>query len=407
MALESGIRGQRLEFVREDTIGEPPTDPSYLLFSDTVQSVSPSFSPAIAQRFTVGDPDVQDFFVGTESHEYEITYDLNQWFTDASGNAQDASYDGLVRGTNGELPNTHTIVQRDILGGSGVAGGGSRLYTVITGAKIGTVTISGEPESGEPITVTLSYQAEKIRPYKIDQPDSGTTLDVVSTSDNDTMTLTIEDDDAGTSEEVTLTGTTTATTTATFSSIDAARLSTEAEGDITISDGSGNTLMTIYGSGSYQDREGDLGVPLLGSGSHASAIGGDFEQFLGDEFERPAGTALFDAVDIASAELTVENNLETQPSHQLIGQRINEGARNISLGATIFGEKASFDSINEHLRVVSNNIKWVLSDGELQVDGAILDELGSVAREAQQAVMTIDNTFTGTGLQISDQDGTV
>lgn len=397
MPFESGIRSSRLEWVREDTEGTPPTDPSWSLFSDAHSSSSPSFSPVISERRKVGDYDLIEIVAGAEDHEWEVTYDLQQQIADGT----EAAYDGMARLTEGELPSSHTIVERNILGGTGTAGGGSRLYYVATGALVNSVDLSGEPESGEPIQVTLGYMVEKLRPYKVDQPSSGTTLDVVSTSANDTsQTLTIEDDGAGTSEDVSLNGTTTVTTTATFSSIDAARLSAECEGDVTISDGSGNTLMTIYGSSTYQEREGDLGVPALGSGSHASAIGSSYEIFLGDTVQR-GGNPFMNDVDINSIGMTVENNIESTASHQTIGKRLSEGPRDISVNASIFGEKASYDSAIEHLQINASDIVWTLTNTTLTVADAVLTDVGTIDRETDLAVMVIDNTFTGQGLTIA------
>lgn len=397
-SLESGIKPQRLEFVREDTEGTTPTDPAWALFSDQVQSYSFTPTATISPRRNVGDEDVIDFLPGAEDHEIEVTYDLQQWFT-ASG---DPAYDGLARdsGTN-ELPSSHSILSRDRLGGSGAAGGGSYLYTYAKGAKINSVNISGEPESGEPVMVTLSYMAEKGRAYKVDWPSSSTTLDVVSTDASDTMDINIEDEGASTTETVTLNGTTTVTTTASFASIDAFELTAEPTGDITISDGSGNDLVTIYGSDSYDGRAGDLGIPQLGSGSHASAIGSSFEIFLGDSIVRPSGSFIDTAIDINSAEATVENNLEATPRVDSIGKAISEGSRTVTIAASIFGEAASYHSMAEHLRVTNQDIVWTLDGGSLTFPNATLTDLGSVAKETETAVMIVDNTFESTGLTIA------
>lgn len=401
MSVESGIKPQRLEFVRESTEGETPDNPAWSLYSDQVQSVGVSPSTAISPRRSVGDPDVQDFLAGAEDHEFTITYDLQQWFT-SSG---DPAYDGMVRdsGTN-ELPSSHSILIRDRLGGSGEAGGGHYQYTVIKGAKIDSVNLAGEPESGEPVIVELSYLAEKSRAYRVSWPSSATTLDVVSTDSGDTMDLTIEDEGASTTETVTLSGTTTVSTTGSFGSIDAFELSSEPTGDVTISDGSGNTLVTIYGSSSYQDREGDFGVPTLGSGSHASAIGSDFEIFAGDTIERPSGSGSFidpDDVFLNSAECTIENNLEASTQVDSVRKVISEGSRTINISASIFGAAASYHSIDQHLRVNGADIKWTLSGGDLTFTDATLTDPGDVTKETETAVMTIDNSFQARDITIN------
>lgn len=396
MAFESGIRPQRMGFVRETTAGTTPADPAWLVYSDSVQSVTPTATASINPRGNVGSPDIAGFVSGTESHEFQLTYDLQRW----PAAAGDASYDGMVRDADGELPATHSVLIRDRAGDDGTAGGGAYIYTVITGAKINTVNFSGEPESGDPIMVNLSYLCENLRTYKIDQPASSGTLDIVSTSASDTMNIDLENDGATTTEQIALNGTTPVTTTASFASLDAAWLASAPVGDVTISDGS-NDLMVIYGSGSYNDRPGERGVPLLGSGSHGSAIGSSYEVLLGDTIERPGGTAFMGGADISSFELTVENNLEAVSTVLQIGKKIAEGPRTITLAATIFGEKASYDSLVEHLQARENNIVWTLSGGTFTIGEAAMTEIGNIARETDQAVMTIDNTFQGKTLTIS------
>ena len=162
------------------------------------------------------------------------------------------------------------------------------------------------------------------------------------------------------------------------------------------------SLMTIYGSDSYNTRPGERGVPLLGGGSHGSAIGTDvYEVLLGDTIERPAATAFMGGADISSFELTVENNLEAVSTVLQIGKKIAEGPRTITLSATIFGEKASYDSLVEHLQAKENNIVWTLTGGTITIGEAAMTEIGNVARETDQAVMTIDNTFQGKTLAIA------
>jgi hypothetical protein len=399
MAFESGIRPQRLGFVRETVPGVTPANPDWIAYSNTTQSTTLAPEVTIAERRRVGSADVQDFSGGSETHAYEIAYDLQQWFEASPGVPLDACYDGMFRNQNGEVFNTHSILQRDLLGGPGAAGGGSRMYTVISGAKIGTVAIAAEPESGEPVNVNLSYMAEKLRSYRVDQPATAATLSIVSSSTADTtQTLTIESDNSGTSETVSLNGTTPVTTTASFATIDALLLSAQCQGDVTISVGA-TVLATIYGRLSYDNREGDLGIPLLGTGSHPTLVAGEFEYLLGNTITR-GGQPLMNDVDISSMSLTVENNLDPQPSHKTIGRRINEGPRDVQIGATIYGNTASFDTMREHLQLIKSDILWQLAGGTLEFPGAILMSPGTVVKETSQATMSIDNTFTSQGMNI-------
>jgi len=395
MAYESGIRGLRVEFIRETVRGVTDADPDWLLYSDAVQNFTANPTGSINPRGNIGTPDVVNFNAGTESHEFSITYDLQRWFS-ASG---DAAYDGMDRLSDGSLPASHSVVARAAAGNTGTAGGGSRIYYVATGALINSANFAGEPESGEPIVVTLNYLCEKLRSYKLDQPASSTTLTVVSTSASDTMDLELEDDGASTTETVTLTGVTPVVTSASFTSIDAAFLSAEPVGDITVTDGS-NLLLTIYGSESYGDREGDRGIPHLGAGSHGSTIGTTYENILGDTFTRGGSQLGLDA-DISSVSMSVENAIEANSTVYSIGKVLSEGARTINLNATLFGPKASYDAMVDHLRAVQSDIVWTLTGGTLTLTGAALTSVGAVARETYQAVMTIDNTFQGKTLTIS------
>jgi len=385
---ETGLRNHRVVFTRETTIGQMETDPEFNYFSDVIRSVSFTPDASVEAQRGLGSADPIDFVRGVENHTVEVTYDLQQWFS-ASG---DPAYDGLAR-SNGYLPATHLLWIRTELPNTNV-------HLVGLGGHIGTVTLSGDPGSPQPITVTLSYQFERVRLYAIDQPPSSTTLDVVSTDSNDTMDITIEDEGASVSETLTLTGTTSVTSTESFANIDAVQLASAPTGNITISDGSGTNFVTIYGADEYEGIEGDLGTPVLGAGSlPAAAIGTAYEKFLGDTIERPSGTDL--AYAINSAELTVENNLELTPRMAGFAQSIDVGDRETQLSATVFGPSDTYAKVIEYLRKQKNNIIWTLSGGTLTLPNAALVDPGTRSKEAGQAVMTLDNTFAGEGLTIS------
>jgi hypothetical protein len=249
--------------------------------------------------------------------------------------------------------------------------------------------------------MTLDYMCEKLRAYQVDQPASTGTITVVSTSTADTaQTLTVENDGGAVSEAINLNGTTPVVSSSSFASIDAAFLDAECTGNVTITDGT-NLLMVIYGKASYGDREGDIGIPLLGAGSHGSAIATAYENILGDTFERPAGTQLGIDAEISSVSMTVENNIEGNSTIYSIGKALSEGPRTINLNATLFGPTASYDSMIEHLRAVENNIVWTLSGGTLTLVGAAMTSIGQITRDTGLAVMTVDNTFQGKSLTIS------
>lgn len=395
---ESGIKGLDLEFVRETIRGVDPANPAFLFYSDAVQSFNLSPTASINPRGNIGSADIVNFNSGTESHEFGVTYDLQRWFTSST----DAAYDGLHRLASGELPASHMVVGKAVHGTDGAASNGGFIYYVMNGALINSVTLTGEPESGDPIVVDLSYMCEKQRAYMVDTPAGATMLTIVSSDAADTtQDITIEDAGASISEVLSLTGTTPVNTSSSaFTEIEGALLDAECKGDVTITDGS-NLLMTIYGTDAYDTRDGDLGIPLLGSGSHASVIAASYETILGDTIERPGGTSIAYDGCIASASISVDNNIETNSCISQIGMKLSEGPRTVTLDASLFGPKISFDMMREHLQATETNIVWTMTGGTLTLAGAALTSLGGVSRDTGQAVLTLDNTFQGKSLTIA------
>lgn len=412
-SFEGGMRPYRLEYVSESTEGTAPSDPSWNKFSDNIRSFEPSIDSGLEEQRGLGSADPVDHLVGSGSFELTVTYDLQQkassgnTFLDGSSNPNDAATDGLQRDTDNRLQNTHTIVRRmdqsDLDAGNTVNGStakDTRQYVVYLGASIDTVTITGDPTSGQPIMVELSYVAEKARVYQIDQPGSSTQIDVVSSDSSDTsQTVTIEDEGAGTSEDVSLNGTTTQTTTASFSDIDAVHLSAETTGDITITENGGDDLMVIRGTSSYDFDEGDLGVPALGSGSHASDINQSYEIFQGDTVERPSNTNLGD--EINSTEFTVENNLESRPTNT--GQRniVSANERSAQVSGTVFGEVEMFDKLMDSLENIGNDLVWTFGGGSLTLTDCRVMEVSPDTEEANQGIREVDVTFNGEGLTVA------
>lgn len=401
MAFESGIRPLRIGFIRE-VDGEIPENPEWLPYSNTINNTSADPQVTMSERRRVGSPDVQNFSGGSEDHSWNISYDLQQWLIDGNGDPLDAAYDGMMRNDNGEIFHTHAILQRTLLGGPGKLGAGARAYHVGLGAKVNTVNFDADPDSGDPVVITLDYLVNKYRVYRIDQPDEPMTLTIESTSSADTtQEITIEEDEGGNSETIQLNGTTPVTTSGDFASIDAALLSAECQGTVTIKAPDDTVLMEIFGRDDYQDREGDLGVPLLGSGSHAEDLPETaYEFLLGDEIIR-GGSPFMNDVDIASIGLTIENNIDPQPSHKTIGKRLNEGDRDVQLNASIYGNSASYDTMIEHLQIKQIDIEWNMTGGTLTFPGATLTDPGSVQFETSQATLSIENTFTAKGMEIS------
>jgi len=391
---DSGINNHRVEFVRESTVGEVPTDPAWNLFSDNLDTALVVSSDAqIEGQRGVGDVNVQNFFAGPEDHSATIDYHLQDFFVDGSGNPLDAAGDALVRDADNQVDSTHSVVDRYS------ADDGTRVYRVLKGGYPNIGEVTGDPSSGLPIMVSLEYEARKIRSYKAAQPDSGTTLEVASSDDGDTtQTLTIEDEGAGTSEQVSLNGTTAVTTTATFSDIDAFELDAETVGDVTISNGSGTTFVTIRGSNYYDGVEGDLGVPALGAGSHASAKGTAYERFLDDTITR-GGNAV--GVEIRSASATVENNYEKTAVAGSKCQAIHEGVQDGELTATLAGDFQEHGDMEDHLAGTESDIVWTFSGGTLTFSNAALTDLGDIGPSAGDVISTQENTFSAGDITVS------
>jgi len=391
---DSGIRNHRIEFVRESTPGETPADPSWNLFSDNVDTALVASPDAqIEGQRGVGDIDYQAFYRGPEDNSASIDYHLQKFFTDGSGNPLDASGDAILRDADNDVSATHTIVDR------GELGAGERVYKVVKGGYPNLGDVSGDPSSGLPIMISLEYEAKKIRSYHVTQPDSSTTLDVSSTSSDDTtQTLTIESDDGSTTDDVSLNGTTAVTTTESFSSIDAFELDAETKGNVTIKDDSGNTLVTIYGSNEYDNIEGDLGVPVLGSGSHASSVGSAYESFLDDKVTR-GGSDI--AAELRSTNFNVSNNYDKTGVAGTLQQAVHVGQRDVEVSATIAGNFEGHESMMEHMRNVQLDVVWEFDGGTVTFKNATLQSVGDVGPSAGDAVSTIDNTFNCEGIDVS------
>lgn len=388
---DSGIQDHRVEFVRESSPGTTPADPAWNLYSDTLESaLVVSADAQIEEQYGVGDVNPNGFFTGPEDHTASIEYHLQNWFVDGSGNPLDAAGDALVRGTNGEIQNTHTIVDR------ATRADGTRVYTVLTGGHPNLSELTGDPGSGMPVLASLDYEAKLARRYKAAQP-SAEQLTVKSTSANDTtQTLTIENDDATTTDDVPLNGTTGVVTETdaaaaiTFDSIDAFKLDAETEGDVIIEDSSANELARI--------KAGDFGVPLLGAGSHAGAIGTSYEQFIDDTITR-GGNAI--AAELRSAGLSASNSYEKAGVAGSTEQAIHAGQQSIELSATIAGDFAGYDSMEEHLRGTEADIVWTMDGGTITLSKCALTSLGDVGPSAGEVISTVDNAFTPSDITIN------
>lgn len=409
---ESGLRNHRTEFVREgvNSDGDPttPSAPAWELFSDRVYNVNWSGPPNLEGDRGLGDADVDEFDKAPEEHEVTVEYAMQRAFM-SGGSSNAAEADGIRRDSDNLLPNTHTILDREEKGTlaatetvNGSTAKDSRTYLVGQGGKISSVEIQGDPSDQQPFRVSVTYWMEKVRDYQIDQPGTADSLDVVSDDTDDTETVIIEDD-SGTTESVTLNGTTVVTTTKTdWSSIDAVEITdgsgnqTDTEGTVSISETTaGDTLVEIDGSNAYANVEGDSGVPATEGGSHAAAIGTSFDRTLADSITYGGGSLAFE-INSKSAEF--DNNLERNVRDDSFRQRIQEGARDSSVSATVYGQVETRRQFERALQNTGADIVWTYpSAGNITWNLARLTDPGEYSPEASQAQMMLDATFEPQG----------
>lgn len=408
---ESGIRPYRLEYIRETTVGTTPTDPAWELFSDNATAFDPSLDPDVSPLEGLGDPYPKDHYAGFEEDSLTVSYHLQEktssgnTLLDGSSNPNDAATDGLQRDADNRLQSTHSVVRRidqsDLDASNTVNGSTSldtRQYLVGKGGYVSNVTLTGDAnEDPTLVMVELEYEFEKVRSYKIDQPASSTTIDVISADANDSGTVTVEDEGANTSEDITISANGTASGTSSFSDIDAVELSAEQAGDITISDGT-NDLMVIEGQASYDHGVGDLGVPALGSGSHASAIGQSYENFVGDTVEQPSGTTLADSIVVT--EMSIDNDVNANPKSTGPSRALSAGRASPQAEVTIFGEAEHHRKLVDAYTTDSDNLIWTLTGGSIQLDAAQALE-AEASEDAGQSFKEVDVTYEGQGVTLT------
>ncbi|NGM69195.1 hypothetical protein G6M89_09275 [Natronolimnobius sp. AArcel1] len=388
---DSGFRNHRVEFVREDEPGVTPDDPDWELFSDTLETALQWDADAqIEAQRGLGEYEVQNHFTGAEDHTVSIDYQLQRFFVDDGGDPLDPAGDAIIRGEDGGVKNTHTIVDR-------AEYDGARTYVVARGCYPNLDDVSGDPGSALPIVVSLDYEAKRVRQFKAEQP-SGEPLTIRSTSSDDTsQTIALESQGAYASEEVELEGTSDVTTEEEFSSLDAFELDEPTEGDVVIEDADGNELARLHGAESYDGARGDLGVPALGDGSHGDAIAEPYERFLDDEITK-GGARL--AAEVRSASFNVDNDYEKEPVMGGTEQAIHVGEQDAEFSATVAGNFEQHDALVDHLQANEFDLVWEFDGGSITFKDAVLVGPGEVGPEAGDVISTMDNSFEPKGIEL-------
>jgi hypothetical protein len=421
---EGGLMGHRIEFVREDEIGVPPADPDWQLYSDVMTNAwawAPDASVEAQRGISHIDP--QEFFGGPVENEFDFEYHWQRPWTDGTGTPLDASHDFFFRDDYGLLHATHTVVGREEHPAGGTTGAGFYTYTVALGAYPSEAEAEADAGESMPIPMSLTYQAEKVTTYVINQPAAATKLVVSSDDGGDTQEVTIEAEGAATAETVTLDGTNNVSTGLEFGSVDAVWVSPDAVGDVTVSvnDGTessptvGDTLTEIEGRDTHSptpdnDLEGDQGVPPLGAGSHEGEIAAKgsrtWQHFRGDRIERVAGAQIGPRLN--SSTLSVDNNVdsnERQPSRRMA---IDRGIRDLMIEGSIAGPQATHQVIMDHLKTRGADVEWeFMTDQLLRVPAAVVTEPGERSAESEGVTLYVDSTLQGNGAELTDGAGTV
>lgn len=406
---ESGLRVDRIGVIREEVTGDIPADPSWEYHSDNYLNFTWGPSPSPQRRDELGSPDPSDWDVGNQEHELTVAYSQQRPVVDTNGNPDGFVADGLMRDSANRIPNTHALLAREFRPAapddpSDVDG--ARTYTVMKGGYPDP-SLEGDPDTGEPVPTELTYTAEKVRSLEILQPSNDTLLVAESTSSEDTdQSLTVEDEGASQTGTINLDGTNLASTTASFPGVDAAELSAETVGDVilSINDGDetsptkGTELATIRGGLFYspddQPLEGDLGVPALGAGSHATELSTTFEHFIGDSVQRNSEGLAFDLNNVT---FEVGNNYDTTPRADSTRYRITEGNRDVTMSADVVGHRATHRHIMDSLGTVGSDLIWTLSQTEITVNGATITAPPERTRENEDAAASISVEFGGKG----------
>lgn len=346
---ENSLQNVRVEWVPESTPGTPPSNPSYSLFSDYIAAVSRQNDAGTEGQPALGFGDIAEHFRGAEEHDLAISYWIQRQLVDSSGDvgndvsgaAQDPLAEPMVYDFQTDFP-SHTVVARREVTTGGVDSAGFREFIVGLGCKPAESTLPGDAADSQPIVGEVGYAARKTRQYVIDQPADGTTITVTSTSGNDSMNVTVEDEGAGTTEDIAV-GSTGAES---FDNVDVVWVNAEHEGDINIEDDAGNELLPEPLVGTNQDGiESERGIPPLGTGSHASAIGTDPSQyqFLGTSFTYGGSGDLAPSANddrIHAGDLTVSCDVSREPIPGTRKQAIDVGGpRTAEFAADVAGPR--------------------------------------------------------------------
>jgi len=408
--VESGLRQWRIEWIAETTYGSPPTDPDWTWFSDGVESFGGDVARrGITPQRWLGDADVQSFILGSVDSILPMRYALHD-----AAMLDTPLAASITRDVDGNITNSVTIVgrmERSLT--VGVDSAGSREYIVGLGAYVTDMTLSGSLEPPTPLMVSPTYTCKRLRKYRVDQMSGATLVGAKSTDVGDTtQTLTVEDEDAGTSQGKQLNGTTFVSLGAsTYADLEGMWLSAECAGDVQIYENTGTDTAPVAGllfatirGQDYYGSDGDLGIPLLGSGSRGSTLGSTYATLAGSTIEW-GGAALADVV-VSEATLTI-GNMEggvLLPTVGTTDKSVIVGGTSYVFTTQLVGTFGSYINIDDHLGGTEASLTWKPVTSALNhtmtLTGALKTNPGGALFEAGQAAPVLSTELTGKNLSI-------
>lgn len=424
--VESGTRPTDIYFVQEtlDSNARPqtPTDPNFKLISTVVESDEFEASAEYDPRTGLGNYVPVEKNRMQESHGLTVSYDLQRFPVDSSGNSQDPIADVALRDVDNRQQNTHTILEVESkstiiaestwhyryfneLGNShpsgtdpGATSKATRIETYARGGMAEEATMELAPSDASTIQNEISYVPHKVRKYQTDQPASSETIGVKSTnsSDDTGATVDIETVDGATSESLTLDSSDSTTIVTSSSTYDSLRVSVPVGlvGDLEIytydstNAEAKQLLHVIRGSDARDGIEADQGVPLVGGGSFGTGSSlNDGVPALGSSLSWNGHAA---GEKVSSTTISAENEITTEATDTGLVPSIHAGSQTLNLESTVFGETESPEKFDDYLAGLEAALSFAIEGGTVDLPRAYIDEGGNTERESGSAVMQVE-----------------
>jgi hypothetical protein len=371
--VESGLQDVRLEFVREQEPGVPPSDPDFGAFSPEIEEIEATVDGGKETFDSVGSRDPVEFHRGPEESDLTISYSQFRFPIDNSGNVVDPIAFPFLD-IPGDYP-TLTVVSRREVRAGGRLDNGFREFLVGLGCRPVESSLDGDPSAAEPIPQELSLPAEEVRSHIVHQPATEAPLVVRSTDASDTNSVTLESEDGLVNDTVDLPGTApnTVVTSSGFPDVDAIQVDGEHSGDIQVGtdDGTGviaTELLENPLTGVNVDEVASVeGIPALGSGSHAGPISGNGTTFLETEAEFADGE-LGERLHVLDLSVSLNTSREALASQRR--QTIDVGQRTVEFDADLGGPFESAKLIKQHFRRKSGDLVYAFGSANTDPSNA-------------------------------------